>query len=94
MFTASYITDTHTEAFTVIELKPGRYRVTIKNIKFIQKINTDETPIGEITDLEHYALRKKNTVFRDGFMGNPSGIMNHTFEKILRFKDDDLKGTW
>ena len=50
--------------------------------------------MGEITDIENFALSKKNTEFKSGFLKKPSKILNHTFSKVTEFKNDIENNKW
>jgi len=39
-----------------------------------------------MTDLEVFALKKRNTEFKSSFLKKPSKIINFTFENITEFK--------
>ncbi|OUS12881.1 hypothetical protein A9Q93_09775 [Nonlabens dokdonensis] len=87
-----YIARSSINAYIVIEIKENRYRVTVKNIKLVQNYSDALSEQGEITALEVYALRKKNTEFKKGFMKKTSRILDHTFEKLIVFENDN--GKW
>ncbi|MGB5982611.1 MAG: hypothetical protein WBG46_10760 [Nonlabens sp.] len=65
--TPSYILGSSFQAFALFEFKNGRYRATIKNIRLIQNYNTSSSDMGEVSQLEDHALKKKNTTYRNGF---------------------------
>lgn len=94
MSTPMYIARSYVKAFVLIEFKEKRYRVTIKNIKFVQKYDDGLSEVGETSDLELYALRKRNTEFKKSFLKKPSKIMNYTFESITKFKKKAKKDKW
>lgn len=77
-----YIPRSYVKAFAVIEFKEDRYRVTIKSIKLMQKYDDPLSKQGEITDLELYALKKKEVEFSNNFLKKPIKIFNFTFDKI------------
>ncbi|MDG4946231.1 hypothetical protein NMK71_07385 [Weeksellaceae bacterium KMM 9713] len=91
--TPIYIARNYVNAFTLIELREERYRVTIKNIMLTQKYEDALSKEGEVTALEVYALRKRNTEFKPGFLKLPSKIINYTFQNIadftLELEEDD-----
>lgn len=70
-----------------INFKEGRYRVTLRNFKLIANTEDPLTEIGETSTLETYALKKRNTAFKDNFLGAPSQIYNYTFNNIFLIKD-------
>lgn len=93
MSTPIYIARTSINSFVLFELKEDRYRVTIKNIKLIQRYDDGLSKQGDISDLENYALKKKNSIFQNNFLNLPSKIIDFTFKSITEFdvieKEDD-----
>lgn len=77
----------------MFEFKDKKYRVTIKNIKFVQKYDDPLTKMGEVTEIETFALAKKNTEFKNGFLKKPSKILNYTFLKTTEFKNN-IENKW
>jgi len=94
MSTPMYISRSYVKAFTLIEFKEERYRVTLKNIKFVQKYEDALSKEGETTDIELYALKKRNTEFKSNFLNKPSKIMDFTFQKITDFKGVEKEDKW
>ncbi|MBQ4913841.1 hypothetical protein J8L85_05290 [Maribacter sp. MMG018] len=94
MSTPMYVSRSYVEAFSLIEFKEKRYRVTLKNIKFVQKYEDALSKEGETTDIEFYALKKRNTEFKSNFLNKPSKIMDFTFQKITNFKDVEKEDKW
>ncbi len=94
MSTPMYISRSYVKAFVLIEFKDARYRVTLKNIKFVQKYEDALSKEGETTDIELYALKKRNTVFKSSFLKKPSKIMDFTFQKVTDFKIIAKKDKW
>lgn len=92
--TPMYVSQSYVKAFVLIEFKDERYRVTLKNIKFAQKYEDALSKEGETTDIELYALKKRNTVFKSSFLKKPSKIMDFTFQKITHFKRITKKDKW
>jgi hypothetical protein len=86
MSTPIYIARNNVNSFIQIQFKEGKYRVTIKNIKLTQSYDTDLSSQGEMTNLDVFALKKRNTEFKSSFLKKPSKIINFTFEKITEFK--------
>ena len=56
-------------------------------MKLENKIETPLSKIGEIEPIETYALKKKNTIFKPGFLSDPATILNHTFNKIFEKRE-------
>lgn len=82
-----YIVSSYLSGFLLVEFKDGKYRTTIKSINLIQKFNSPTTRQGEITDIERFALKRKNTIFRTMFLGASVDILNVTFDKITTIKE-------
>ena len=70
-----------------IDFKDGKYRATIKHMKMENKIATPISKIGETEPIETYALKKKNTIFKSGFLTDPAIILDYTFNKIFEKKE-------
>lgn len=94
MSTPMYLSRSFVKAFFVFEFKDKKYRVTIKNIKFIQKYDDGLSKMNEVTELETYALSKKNTEFKSSFSKKPSKILNYTFSKTTEFKNETQNNKW
>ena len=86
MSTPIYIARNSVNSFVQFEFKENRYRVSIKNIKLTQNYDDAISRQGEMTDLEAYALKKRNTEYKSNFLKKPSKIINFTFENITEFK--------
>lgn len=82
--TPIYIRDSYFSAFAVIVMKEGRYRVTLRRIKHIDKS-------GNHTYLKMNAL-KKGSAFKDLFKGLASEILNSSFR--AQFKVKKLDDEW
>ncbi|ADV50586.1 hypothetical protein Celal_3320 [Cellulophaga algicola DSM 14237] len=86
MSTPMYIARNSVNSFVQIEFKESKYRVSIKHIKLTQNYDDALSSQGEMTDLEVFALKKRNTEFKSSFLKKPSKIINFTFENITEFK--------
>ena len=93
MSTPMYIARNSVNSFVQIEFKEKRYRVTIKNIKLTRKYDDALSEQGEITDIEVFALKKRNTKFKSSFLKKPAKIINFTFEQITELKKTE-KDKW
>jgi hypothetical protein len=94
MSTPMYLSRSYVKAFCTVEFKDKKYRVTVKNIKFVQKYDDALSKMGEVTDIEDFALSKKNTEFKSGFLKKPSKILNYTFTKLTEFKNNIENSKW
>lgn len=81
--TPMYLISDRITANVTINLKPGRIRITIKNILLTNAIDTPVSEIGESELLETYALKKKNSEFKDIFLKDAATILTYTFNKIF-----------
>ena len=86
MNTAMYISRSYFKSFVLIELKEGRYRITLKEMKLVQKYSDGLNEEGEISELKDYAVKNNNSDFRKSFKKAPSGILNFTFDKVFEIK--------
>ncbi len=94
MSTPMYVSRSYVKTFVLIQFKEKRYRVTLKNIKFVQKYEDALTKEGQTTDIELYALKKRNTEFKSNFLNKPSKIMDFTFQKATDFNGVAEEGKW
>ena len=94
MSTPIYVARSYINAFVLIEFKENRYRVSIKNIKLVQKYDDALSKAGETTDIELFALKKQNTEFKSNFLNKPSGIIDFTFQKITDFNQAISEDKW
>ena len=94
MSTPMYLSRSAIKAFCIFEFKDEKYRVTLKNIKFVQKYDDALSKMGEVTEIETFALSKKNTEFKNGFSKKPSKILNYTFSKVTEFKNETQNSKW
>jgi hypothetical protein len=67
MSTPMYLSRSSVKAFCVFEFKEKKYRVTLKNMKFVQKYDDALTEMGEVTDIETFALSKKKYRVQEWF---------------------------
>jgi len=86
MNTAIYISRSYFKSFVLIELKDGRYRITLKEMKLVQRYSVGLNEEGEISELKDYTIKNNNSDFRKTFTKSPSGILNYTFDKIFEIK--------
>lgn len=86
MNTAMYISRSYFKSFILIEMKEGRYRITLKEMKLVQKYSDGLSEEGEISELKDYAIKNSRKDFRKLFKKAPSGILNFTFDKVFGIK--------
>lgn len=78
----------------MIDFKEGKYRVTIKNMKLTNFLESPISKVGESEPIETYALKKKNTVFKDIFLKDAVTILNYTFNKIFEQTSKEEDDNW
>ena len=88
-----YLISDRLTCFVLIEFKKEKYRVTVKNMQLINVLESPISKVGESEPIETYALKKKNTAFKDMFLKDAATILNYTFNKIFdiskNVEDDD-----
>lgn len=85
MSTPMYLSRSFVKAFLILEFEDEKYKVTIKNIKLVQKYDDGLSKANEVTEIENYALSKRNTEFKSSFLRKPARILNYTFSKLTGF---------
>ena len=71
-----------------IDFKEGKYRVTLKNLKYIHKMNTPVGRQDQITDFDSTVL--KNGKFRKRLNSNHQAeIIDYTFTKAFSFEKEE-----
>ena len=81
-----YIARSDLLASVTIDIKPGKYRVTISSMTLRQRYTDPLTMEGQKTDLQIFALKKGNTQFKSMFLGNASSVINYTINKAFTLK--------
>ena len=93
MNTAMYISRSYFKSFVLIEFKENRYRMTLKEMKLVQKYSDGLNEEGEISELGDYSIKNNNLDFKKSFKKSPSGILNFTFDKVFEIKKKK-KSNW
>ena len=94
MGTPMYVVRSHYNAFTTIEFKDGKYRVTLKKIILTQKYDDGLSKQGERTNLDMFALKTTKDEMKGAFKKSPSLILDHTFTDKFLFKNTPSKKDW
>jgi len=77
--------------FAIIEYKDGRYRVTAKNLKMVQKTATPLGERNEMRELELYAIKKG--VIRNSFYNyHQAEVMDFTLQRA--FELNSISNDW
>lgn len=92
--TPIYLISDRLSASVTINIKPGRFRATVRNIQLTTALETAASPLGESEPLETYALKKKNTQFKDGFLNIPATILDHTFHSLFDLTPSPSDDNW
>jgi hypothetical protein len=85
MTTPIYVARKMILAEVMIELRPGRYRVTVKNIRLEQLYDDSLTEAHEIEFLQSYAVNRSGE-FKPAFLKQPAEIYQGTFERLFSFR--------
>ena len=72
--------------FIHLEIKESRYRVTIKNIEFVQAYDDAVSKSGEKTQLSTFAIKSSSTDFKKSFIKSPSKVLDFTFTNLFTIK--------
>ncbi len=91
MLTPIYISSSLITAFAIIDLKEGKYRVTLKNIQFTQKQSDALTEKGALHSLEDFAVKSNQQEFKRLFGKSASEILNYTF--IQKFNISPIRNS-
>lgn len=78
---------------SLIQFKDGRYRVTITNIKLVQKYDDPLVKQGQVISLNDFAV-KRNGDFKTMFLRKPSEIYNYTFMSSLEIQQNERPDDW
>lgn len=89
-----YIPRSFFTGFVVLELKEGKYRVTIKRIVLTQKYDDPLSKQGQKTSIETYGLKRGKSEMTASFMKSPSIILDYTFKQKFEFKQTETKDNW
>jgi hypothetical protein len=81
MTTPFYISGSNYDAKVRIEIKDGRYRVSISNIILTQKTNAGIFKLGETYSLEEMVVMRGK--FKKAFVKKHAQVFTFTFDKIF-----------
>jgi hypothetical protein len=91
MTTSIYISRANYDAVGIIEFKDTRFRVTVKDLKGIQRYSDGLYEKGEMHPIEFWALNRKGEP-RKHFLKNDVEIIDFTLDKLFyptkKSKDD------
>ena len=84
-----YITNSFLSCFITIEFKQNRYRLTLTDLKLIQKYENDSRKLGQIGELKDYVIKSNDSDYTRLFKKISSKIFNNTFDKLFEIKISD-----
>lgn len=92
--TPMYISKCKTSLFATIQVKDGKYRVTVENVVFVVAEENGIFKIGETDPLEDYAIKKG--AFRNMFLhANGAEILNRYFTETFKLQEKSfLNDEW
>jgi hypothetical protein len=82
-----YLNDCFLNGFVLIEVKEGRYRVTVKKITMTKKRVDSLHITGAKAFIEEEALRFEKKEMTPSFIKNGSKILDHTFTQLFGFNE-------
>jgi hypothetical protein len=94
MGTPIYVARNRCSAFTIIEFKEGKYRVTLKKMILTQKYSDGLSKQDEQKNLELFALKANGDEMKGAFTKSPSLIFDYTFTDKFSFKNGSTKKDW
>ena len=68
-------------AFFIIEIKEGKYRVTVRDIRLTAHVNTQLTPYGSVSHIESIALSEGN--FTSSFLDYADTLYHQLLVKVF-----------
>lgn len=68
-------------AFFVLEIKEGKYRVTIQDIRLTSKVHTQLSPYGSVSQLNSVALSEGNLT--SSFLEHADALYHQLFVKVF-----------
>jgi hypothetical protein len=92
MMTSMYLSRTLYDALAVIEFKENRLRVTVRDLKAIQKYSDGLFEKGEMHPIEFWAINRKGE-FRNRFIKNDVDIINFTLNNLFKPKNQ-INNDW
>lgn len=89
--TSMYLLDGELEGRAVVQIREGRYRVSVNEMVFIGKINSPLSKIGERTKLELYALNGSGR-FRSNFWNKGSSpVLDYDLFSLFDIKEPNIQ---
>jgi hypothetical protein len=86
-----YISRSSLNAGVLIEVKDGRYRVTITNMILVQRYTDPLTKQGEKTPIEVFTGSKS---IKKGFLKRPAQVMDYTFNNLFSPNQAEVDDNW
>jgi len=92
MMTPIYIARSFINGGFRVDVKDGKYRITLQNLTLEQKYSDGLSRQGEKTKIESYAVSRSG--IKSGFNKKPAGILDYTFTKIFQLGPQDDNEDW
>ena len=89
-----YVSRSFYSGKVVINWKPEKYRVTVKNIMLTQKYDDGLSKEGEMSSLDSFAVKKGKNLIKNSFLKKPGEIINHTFSALFLISDNENNDNW
>ena len=83
---AMYIVNRQMEGHATIQMREGRYRVTVDRMVFVASTETSLSRVGERTPLEDYAMSRKGEIKSVFTSMNAAGIIDYDLGKLFDLK--------
>lgn len=79
--------------YVVVDFKEYKYRITIKNIKYIWNQSTPIAKIDQLTEMDEMAIRKGE--FKKSFFNvNQASVIDYSFINAFSFSTEKAKDNW
>jgi len=89
-----YLLGGEMEGRAVVQIREGRYRVTVDGIVFTTTVETPLSKTGERTKLELYALNGSGQFRRNFWNKGSSPVLDYDLLTTFEIKEDDNNEDW
>ena len=89
-----YLLEGEMEARAVVQIREGRYRVTVDGIVFTTTVETPLSKAGERTKLELYALNGSGQFRRNFWNKGSSPVLDYDLLTTFELKEADTNEDW
>jgi hypothetical protein len=91
--TAIYVSGMLTNAKFRVEFKDGRYRVTVSDIRMIQR-NVNQLTLTSSNEIALQNIEVKNNEVKPKFLQKEGKAYDYSFNKIFEYKSEEDKNDW